>query len=185
MRSAACCDSSVWRGAAAGALGGILGSTAMVRFNHLLAAIGFGRDDVGRHKEYRRVDAKPNDTDGTIADEPASMKAASHVSEAVNGEPLTERGKNIGGPIVHHVFGAAAGALYGAAAARVPQLAAGGGVPYGSFVWLVGAEIGVPMSGLSRSPGSYPPSRHAASLATHVMFGLMVEATRRSLTPRR
>jgi len=182
MRSDACCDSSVWRGAAAGALGGLLGSTAMVGFNHLLAATGFGRDDLGARKQHRRVDAKPNDTDGTIADEPASMKAASNLAEAVTGEPLGERGKRIGGPIAHHAFGAAAGALYGAVVARVPELARGAGAPYGGLVWLAGAEIGVPLSGLSRSPAAYPPARHAASFATHLVFGLTVEGVRRMLT---
>lgn len=174
----------IWRGAAAGAIGGLVGSSAMVVFNHLLAATGFGRDDTGRRKQERRVAAKPNDTDGTIADEPASMKVASNVTEAITGKPLGEQGKKIGGPIVHHAFGAVAGALYGAAAARVPQLAAGAGMPYGAFVWLTGPEGGVPLSGLSRSPASYPPQRHAASLATHLVFGAAVEAIRRWMTRR-
>jgi len=73
----------------------------------------------------------PNDTDGTIADEPASMKAA--------------------------------------AAARVPQLSAGGGMPYRGLVSLARAAIGVPTAGLSRPPTSYRPERHAASLATHLV----------------
>jgi len=183
MRSPAT-DHDLWRGAAAGALGGIVGSSAMVVFNHLLAATGFGRSDRGGRKPERRDDAKPNDTDGTIADEPASMKAASNLAEAVTGQPLGERGKKIGGPIMHHAFGAAVGALYGAAAAGVPQVTAGGGMPYGAFVWLAGAEAGVPLSGLSRSPDSYPPARHAASLATHLVFGATVEATRRWMTRR-
>jgi hypothetical protein len=155
----------------------------MVSFNHLLAATGLGSDDAGRRQPRRRLDARPNDTDGTIADEPASMKAASNLSNAVIGERLGERGRRIGGLLVHHAFGAAAGALYGAAAARAPQLTTGGGIPYGAFVWMAGAEIGVPLAGLSRSPASYPPSRHLASLATHIVFGLTVEAVRRLLTP--
>ncbi|HJR61773.1 MAG TPA: DUF1440 domain-containing protein [Vicinamibacterales bacterium] len=173
----------MWRGAAAGALGGLVGSSAMVAFNHLLAATGFARNDVGRKPE-RRTDAKPNDIDGTLADEPASMKAASNLTEAVTGQPLGERGKKIGGPIMHHAFGAVAGALYGATAVGIPQVTAGGGMPYGFLVWLTGPESGVPLAGLSRAPDSYPPARHAASLATHLVFGATVEATRRWMTRR-
>jgi hypothetical protein len=62
------------------------------------------RGGARRHAWLDRLEAKPNDTDGTIADEPASMKMA---------------------------------------------------------------------------------SRHAASLATHLVFGLTVEAVRRLLAPRR
>jgi putative membrane protein len=175
---------SVWRGAAAGAIGGAVASSAMVLFNHVLGATGLGREDRGRRKQHRRADAKPNDTDGTISDEPASQKAASNIAEAVTGQALSEREKEIGGPIVHHAFGAAAGALYGAAAAAMPKLASGGGLPYGVLVWLAGAEGGLPLAGLSRSPASYPPARHAASLATHLVFGGTLEAVRRAMTRR-
>jgi hypothetical protein len=185
MRSERDRPADVWRGALAGAIGGAVASSAMVLFNHLLGSMGFGEDDDrGRRHQHRRVDAKPNDTDGTISDEPASSKTASNVVEAVTGHPLGERGKRIGGTIVHHAFGAAAGALYGAASARMPSLAAGGGVPYGAFVWIAGAEAGLPLAGLSRPPVAYPLSRHLASLATHLVFGGTVEAVRRSMTRR-
>jgi hypothetical protein len=156
----------------------------MVITNHLLAAAGFGREDLGRHHRERRVDAKPNDTDGTISDEPASRKAASRTAEAVTGQRLDEREKSIAGPIVHHLFGAVAGAVYGAAVARLPALAAGGGVPYGVAVWVAAAEAGLPLTGLSRPPDAYPASRHAASLATHVVFGATLDAVRRAMTRR-
>lgn len=176
--------SNVWRGAAAGALGGAIASSAMVVFNHLLAASGFAREDRGRRKQHRRVDAKPNDADGTISDEPATEKAASNIAEAVTGRPLDEEDKRTYGPIVHHAFGAAMGALYGAAAARVPQLAAGGGLPFGVFVWITSAEAGLPLTNLSRRPDAYPWTRHAASLVSHFAYGATTEAVRRVMTRR-
>jgi hypothetical protein len=184
MRSEHVDASDVWRGAVAGAIGGAVASSAMVLFNHLLGSTGFGRDDRGRRKQHRRADAKPNETDGTISDEPASEKAASNLAEAVTGEELSDQERKIGGSIVHHAFGAVAGALYGAAAARMPMLAAGGGLPYGALVWVAGPEIGLPLTGLSRPPAAYPPSRHVASLATHLVFGGTVEAVRRTMTRR-
>jgi hypothetical protein len=176
--------SSVWGGLAAGAIGGAVGSSAMVLFNHLLGASGFGSEDLGRREQHRRIDAKPNDADGTIADEPATEKAASNIYQTATGEALDEPEKRTAGLLLHHAFGAAVGAIYGAAASRVPQLAAGGGVPYGVLVWLAAAETGLPLAGLSRSPASYRWERHAASLATHLAFGATVEAVRRTLTRR-
>ena len=166
-------------GAAAGAVGGVVGSTAMVLFNHALAATGFGREDLGVRKQHRHRHGKPNETDGTISDDPASEQAASKLVEALSGDRLGDTGKKIGGTLAHHAFGAAAGALYGAAVARAPQLAAGGGAPYGAFVWLSAAEIALPLAGLARRPTRYRTERHVASLATHLVFGLTVEGVRR------
>lgn len=177
-------DPSVWRGIAAGAIGGAVGSSTMVLFNHLLGATGFARDDLGRHQQHRRIDAKPNDADGTIPDEPATEKAASTLNEAATGVPLDGREKRVRGSLLHHAFGAMVGAVYGAAASRAPQLATGGGLPYGVLVWLVAAETGLPLVGLSRSPGSYRWERHAASLGSHLAFGATLEAVRRTMTRR-
>jgi putative membrane protein len=157
----------------------------MVGFNHLLAATGFGVKDRGQHHQHRRADAKPNDTDGTISDEPASIKVAELVGERLLAAPLNERQKSIGGSLVHHVFGALTGAAYGAAAARTPGLAAGAGLPFGAAVWFTADETGLPLVGLASHPGKYPADRHAAALATHLVFGLTVEAVRRGLMPHR
>jgi len=184
MRSGENGAADIWRGAVAGAIGGAVGSSAMVLFNHLLGSTGFGRDDRGRRKQHRRADAKPNDADGTISDEPASEKAASNLVEAVTGAGLSERGKKIGGSIVHHAFGVAAGAIYGACAACLPAVSRGGGLPYGMAVWIAGPETGLPFAGLARTPTEYPPSRHVASLATHLVFGSTLEAVRRSIMRR-
>ena len=169
------------RGAVAGMVGGVVGSTAMVVFNRLLAETGFGRQDLGARKQHRHVEGKPNTTDGTIADEPASEKAASYVAEAVTTTPLDDHGKKIGGSLAHHAFGAMTGAFYGAVVSRVPQFAAGAGAPYGALVWLTAAEIGMPLTGLAKKPWAYRRERHAASFATHLVFGLILEATRRCL----
>jgi hypothetical protein len=176
----------VGRGALAGAVGGALGSTAMVLFNSALGRAGYAPDDVGRHHQRHHLTAKPNDSDGTIADEPATRKAASHVSELVTGEPLDEETKTAGGLIFHHAFGAVVGAIYGAAAVRFPTLTAGAGIPFGAAVWMTAAEAGMPMMGLARAPHTYPPERHVASLLSHLVYGLTLECVRKAgVGPRR
>lgn len=184
MYGAETSSSNALRGMAAGAVGGTIGSGAMVAFNHLLAWAGFAEEDTGRHHSERRADAKPNDSDGTIADEPATRKAASAAAKGLTGTALTEREKDVAGSLVHYAFGAVAGALYGAIAAAAPRVTAGGGSLYGAAVFLTAGEIGVPLAGLARAPGSYPPARHAAALATHLVFGLTLEAVRRTLMRR-
>ena len=94
MYSAETESSSTLRGAAAGAIGGIVGSAAMVLFNHVLAGPDLAEQISATITSNGESDAKPNDSDGTIADEPASRKAASAAAEASPGEPLDER-KNI------------------------------------------------------------------------------------------
>jgi putative membrane protein len=165
-----------------GAVAGIVGSWAMVRFNHLIDP-GTGTSDKprDRHAE-RRIEARPNDTDGTLPDEPGSMQAASAISERTIGRPLTEREKLIAGPVMHYAFGATMGACYGAAAEIDRSTIRGAGIPFGATVWLVADEIGMHAAGFATHPADYPLSRHAATLASHIVFGLTVEAVRRTLT---
>ena len=150
----------------------------MVCFNRLIGGGGFRPSDT--HPE-RRVDARPNDTDATISDEPGSMKAADAIARPALGRRLSEPEKLAGGTLVHHLFGAMMGAMYGAAAETQPSTTAGAGIPFGTAVWLAADEIGLPLAGFSSSPFEYPPSRHAAALASHVVFGLTVEGVRRIL----
>src|SRR5215203_3963950 len=175
-------------GALAGALAGIAGSWAMVRFNHLIAPEGLTSDKAGDPHAHRRVDARPNDTDGTIPDEPGSMQVAEAVARPVLGRRLRDSEKEWAGPLVHYTFGASVGALYGAAAEIDRTTTRGAGIPYGIAVWLIADEIGMHAAGFASHPADYPVSRHAATLATHMVFGLSVEAVRRLLrgtpTPR-
>jgi hypothetical protein len=86
-----------------------------------------------------------------------------------------------GAPILHYAFGAAVGALYGAGAEADGSTTRGAGIPYGVAVWLIADEIGMHAAGFASKPADYPLSRHAATLATHIVFGVSVEAVRRLL----
>jgi putative membrane protein len=170
-------SSNLWLGAAAGAVGGLAGSGAIVMFNHLI-----GRSENGeRPHQHRRNAASPNETDATISDEPASMQVASLASERITGAPLGERGKQIGGSLIHYLFGASVGAVYGAAAEFQRGATANGGLPFGTAVWIAADELGLPLVGLARAPTEYPPARHLAAFASHLVFGATTEAVRRGL----
>ena len=167
-------------GAAVGAAGGLLGAGMMVLFQHVVG----GTEDTKDRRPHRRANATPNHTDGTFADEPATIQAAGALSREILDHEPTDLEKRIGGSALHYGFGAAVGALYGAAAELAPRAAAASGVPFGAAVWLVADEIGVPLAGFASKPTDYPLSRHAAALASHLVFGLTVEGVRRALLGR-
>ena len=162
-------------GAAAGALGGIAASWAMIQFNKVLG----GTDDPSANRHRRH--ATPNDIDATLSDEPASIKVAGRVAEAFAGEQLDAREEDVGGALVHYMFGATMGAIYGAAAEWKPATAGMAGLPFGIAVWAAADEIGLPVSGLSKNPADYPASRHLSALGSHLVFGLTTEVVRRTI----
>ena len=168
-------------GAVAGAAGGLVGAWAMVQFNHLIGATTDGTDKEGDRFARYREKARPNTIDGTPPDEPGTMQAASALAEPVLGRGLSEEEKEAGGTALHYVFGATAGALYGVAAEFDTSTTGGGGMAFGATLWLIADEVGMHAAGFATSPADYPLSRHAATLGTHLVFGLTVEAVRRAV----
>ena len=87
----------------------------------------------------------------------------------------------LAGQIVHYVVGAARGAGYGIAAEFRPAVTAGFGAPFGFGLAAVLDEAVVPAVGLGSPPWETPPSTHAYTLASHLLFGTVTEFTRRQL----
>jgi hypothetical protein len=113
--------------------------------------------------------------------EPATFQAADAVARAATGTTLPRRAKPFAGSAIHYAFGGAVGAIYGAAAARTPDLTSGAGVPFGASVWLIADELGMPLAGLARSPDKYPASDHVVTFASHLIYGAVTEAVRRGV----
>lgn len=113
--------------------------------------------------------------------EPATYKAADAVATTIAGQRIPRKWKPAAGAAVHYAFGAAVGGVYGAAAASRPEVTALAGIPFGTAVWLVADEVGVPAAGLAKGPAEYPLSKHASALAAHVVYGATIELVRRGL----
>jgi len=111
----------------------------------------------------------------------ATVKAAKAISESVFRHRLKESEKKPAGAAVHYAFGTATGGLYGAAAEIAPEVTTGLGLPFGVAFWLVADEGVVPLLGLSKGPTEYPVSTHAYALASHLVYGLTAEVTRRAV----
>ena len=111
----------------------------------------------------------------------ATVKTANVISESVFRHRLKESEKKPAGAAVHYAFGTATGGLYGAAAEIAPEVTSGFGLPFGLAFWLVADEGVVPLLGLSKGPTEYPVSTHAYALASHLVYGLTAEVTRRAV----
>ncbi len=153
-----------------GLVGGLVAAYAMERFQ---AALGRVSPDLGGApgaggQQYRKPQS-----------EPAPYVAADAVAKATTGEPVPPAYKPAAGAAIHYAFGASVGAIYGAAAARTPDIAAWGGVPFGASVWLIADEMGMPTMGLAKPPSEYPLQDHITALASHLVYGATTDCVRR------
>src|SRR4051812_9058626 len=107
-------DRSVWKGAVAGVVGGLVASWVMNQFQAGLS----------------RVSGQPqqNAEDG----ENATEKAAAAVAEPLLDRSLTRQEKQTAGPAVHYAFGSTVGAIYGAVAEMAPATTTAWGLPFGT-----------------------------------------------------
>lgn len=113
--------------------------------------------------------------------EDATTKAADKVIGNVLDRPLSKQEKKQAGPIVHYVFGSSMGAMYGAAAELLPDVATRGfGTLFGAALFAIADEIAVPALGLSGKPTESPLSSHVYALASHLVYGATTEGVRRA-----
>ncbi|HEX8073242.1 MAG TPA: DUF1440 domain-containing protein [Pyrinomonadaceae bacterium] len=180
-------EGDVWKGLAAGAVGGLAAAFVMNRYQALLSRRlageerahgaqslqqGAPRHGVARALQERGADDERDD---------AAERAAAGLAAEVFDERLTEREKDAAGTLVHYAFGVTTGAAYGAAVELLPAARAGAGVPFGAFVWLTADEGIVPLLGLSKSADDYTPATHLYSLTSHLVYGLTAELVRRAV----
>ena len=186
-------DNNVWKGFAAGLIGGLVASWTMNRFQDVWSTVAKSVETwqgnqfhktSGEHAESgdetfgtqgMEFGSKPEVPDDT------TVKAASAVSEGVFGHKLTQSEKKIAGTAVHYLLGTGVGGLYGAAAEIAPNVTTMGGLRFGAVFWLVVDEGAVPLLGLSEGPMAYPLSIHAYALSSHFVYGLTAEVVRRAV----
>jgi uncharacterized membrane protein YagU involved in acid resistance len=111
----------------------------------------------------------------------ATVKTAQWLLESVGGVKLSPQQKKTAGPIVHYVFGAAMGGLYGAVVEHKRNIGTAGGAALGVALFAGADELAVPLLGLSQSPTEYPLSVHASALAAHLVYGLSTEVARKKI----
>lgn len=180
-------EAHLWKGLAAGVVGGLVAAAVMNQFQALWSRLAEGEErshgaqslqqgspqrGVGRELRAEGKDEEEDD---------APERLANAISVGVFDRELRKREKDAAGTAFHYAMGATSGALYGAVAEIVPGVKAGAGVPFGAAVWLAVDEGLVPAVGLSKSPTEYPLSIHAYALSSHLIFGLTTELVRRAV----
>ena len=159
---------NAWKGLVAGVVGGMVASWTMDRFQYWWLSFSGGGEQ----------ELQQTQSDEGNQEDPATVKAASAISEGVFGHNLTVKEKRIAGPLVHYAVGTTAGALYGVAAEYEIGVTTLAGIPFGAAFWMVVDEGSLPLLGLAKGPTAYPISTHAYALASHLVFGLTTEVVR-------
>lgn len=166
----------LWRGAVAGAIGGLAGSGVMQLGQWALSS---RKQNGGTQPSPQQI--REQGSEGQNTEEEPTVKVATAVTQTVMKTEPSPKAKNVGGALVHYAFGTGLGAVYGAVSELLPAVTYAEGAPFGAAVWAA-ADLGaVPAFGLSKPPHRVPVSRHAQMLAMHVAYGLTTDTVRRAM----
>lgn len=175
-------NANVWKGIVAGLAGGLVASWTMNQFQAAWMRLAANSDKPHGAQSMQPSEGSHGDqAEDAKEQDDATVKVAQAISENVFDHALQESEKKPAGAVVHYAFGIASGGLYGALAEVVPQVTTTAGVPFGAAFWLLADEVSVPLLGLSKGPTEYPLSTHAYSLASHIVYGVSAELSRRAL----
>ncbi|UIJ45213.1 DUF1440 domain-containing protein [Sphingomonas cannabina] len=151
-------------GFVAGAFAGIIASAAMAFF---------------QVKASPLVDAGGDPADSTTA------RAADKAVSAATDKHLPKAYRAAGGHLVHYAVGAVLGGVYGVVTEYRPDASAGFGTAYGIATAALLDEAAVPALGLSEPVDETPLAVHAYGLASHLVYGVVLEGARVMLVGRR
>lgn len=175
-------DTSVLKGLVAGLAGGLIASWTMNQFQAAWTRIAEGSEKPHGAQSMQPAEGSQGEQDqDTKEQDDATVETAKVISKNVFGHEIQESEKKTAGAVVHYAFGTATGGLYGALAEVSPQVTMAAGLPFGAAFWLIADEITVPVLGLSKGPTEYPISTHAYALASHLVYGMTAELSRRAL----
>ncbi|RYD51602.1 MAG: DUF1440 domain-containing protein [Sphingomonadales bacterium] len=117
--------------------------------------------------------------------DPATVKAADVVTEAVTGDPVPDAQREASGQLVHYVTGAVLGGLYGVLTEYRSEASAGFGSAYGIATAALLDEVAVPVADLGPAPQDTQLATHAYGAASHLVYGWVLEGVRALIAGRR
>jgi len=179
---------NLMKGLAAGMIGGLVAAVVMNQFQKLVGKLiasdgseerSHGAQSLQQGSPEHGIGRELSKQGKDDPDDDAAERLANAISVALSDRELSEHEKKIWGTAFHYGYGISMGAVYGAAVEVLPKSALGTGLPYGTLIWLGADEGVVPLLGLSKKPSEYPLSIHAYALASHLVYGLALEGTRR------
>lgn len=170
-----------WKGAVAGAVGGVVGVLAMSTMEILLdylherkpsrpvqeLSLRGGRHDIAGLKDRARLSRLPQ--------KDATVKAAERFAMLSGAGGIKRGHRHMAGLAVHYGFGACVGAAYGLAVGKWLPTGTMSGLVFGGAVWLFAEELALPLTGFTERPGKYRVSDHVNALTAHLVFGSTTE----------
>jgi hypothetical protein len=156
----------LWRGALAGAIGGLAAS----------GIVQLGQSALSSVRRNGHRSSPPGNWDESAAQDPTIDVTTAMRQEGVPGgpDPSNRAGRKAGASLRYCVLGSSLGALYGAISELAPVTSCGAGAPFGAAVWAA-SDIG------SATPGRIPALRHAQMLGMLVAYGFATDAIRRCI----
>jgi len=148
-------ERSIVKGMIAGAIGGLAGAGAKVLVEKIF----------------------PPRAEGRIAPPVA-------LAEQVAGHSLPEGQKTVATQGIHWGFGAAAGAIYGAAVEMEPSLGAWKGAAFGLTLNKITHESVLPRMGLVPPKEQQPAKERVSEWVSHAVYGIFTDAVRRAVRRR-
>jgi putative membrane protein len=101
------------------------------------------------------------------------------LAEKVAGHELAAPQKLFATEAIHWGFGATIGAAYGTLAEFYPAATSREGVNFGMTLMALTHESTLPAMGLSAAPANQTRREKTSEMASHIVFGLVAETTRR------
>jgi hypothetical protein len=169
-------EPNVAAGMVAGLIGGLAATYAMNRFQAF-----WSHNLVGYHSQSAAGSEDARDWQERHEGGNANELFAQAVATRTIDRELTRAELKVAAPLVHFAFGGTMGALYGGLCEVLPAARAGGGTAYGTGVWIGADEIAVPLFGLSKRAGEFPPEAHLQAFVSHLVFGFTTEVVRRGI----
>ena len=172
---------NIAKGVLAGLAAGFVASWTMNQFQAAWTRIAEGTEKPHGAQAMQPAHGSTGDQREDVKEQDdATVETAKVISRVVDHE-LQESEKKPAGAVVHYAFGTAGGGLYGVLAEVSPQVTTAAGLPFGAAFWLIADQVTVPLLGLKKGPTEYPVSTHVYSLASHLVYGMTAEFSRRAL----
>lgn len=175
-------EPNILKGMIAGFAGGLVAAWTMNQFQAAWTRIAEGAEKSHGAQSMKPAEGSKGEQRRDVQEQDdATVETAKVISRNVLGHELQESEKELAGAAVHYAFGTASGAIYGALAEVSPQVTTVAGLPFGAVFWLIADEISLPLLGLSKGPAQYPVSTHVYSFASHLVYGVTAECSRRAV----
>jgi putative membrane protein len=159
----------IFKGAAAGALSGLVGAASMLAFGIAFDAV-FDRGTRRQGRPRKFLPTADQELDGATV---LALAVGRTLGCDLKGDALTNAAR-----AMHFIFAAGLGATYAALAELTPAVTAFHGMAFAAFEELTGNEWLMPRIGFLRPLKDYSAHERVHSLLSHLLWGAVTESVR-------